>query len=269
MSIEDGTNATGTRLAGKRAAIVGAGSIGEGWGNGKATAVLFARQGAKVLCVDRNEAAAAETADLIRREGGVAEILAADVTDADAGTTVLERSETLWGGLDILDYNVGISQQGGVFDTTDEEWERVFDINLTGAMRLTRAVLPAMRAQGGGSLIYVSSVAAVYSGPYSYASYEVSKMALVRLAKSVARENAAYQIRANALLPGVIDTPHVTAFVDSKTDPKELAAKRAATVPMGRQGTAWDIANAALFLASDDATYVSGVELRVDGALTA
>ncbi|RVU36633.1 SDR family oxidoreductase [Hwanghaeella grinnelliae] len=260
---------TGTRLAGKRAAIIGAGSVGDGWGNGKATAVLFARQGAKVLCVDRNEEAAAKTAEVIRSEGGSAEVLATEVTDPQSGSAVLDRMETLWGGLDILDYNVGISQQGGVFDTTDEDWERVFEINLTGAMRMSRAILPAMRAQGSGSLIYVSSVAAVYSGPYSYASYEVSKMALVRLAKSVARENAAYQVRANALLPGVIDTPHVSAFVDSKTAPKELAAKRAATVPMGRQGTAWDIANAALFLASDEAAYVSGVELRVDGALTA
>lgn len=260
---------TGTRLSGKRAAIIGAGSVGDGWGNGKATAVQFARQGAKVLCIDRNEEAAAETAKIIRDEGGSAEVVAIDVTDTQAGPAVLDTAQSLWGGLDILDYNVGISQQGGVFDTTDEDWERIFDINLTGAMRMTRAVLPSLRAQGGGSLIYVSSVAAVYSGPYSYASYEVSKMALVRLAKSVARENASFQIRSNAILPGVIDTPHVTAFVDKKTDPAELAAKRAATVPMGRQGTAWDIANAALFLASDDASYVSGIEMRVDGALTA
>lgn len=258
-----------SRLAGKRAAIIGAGSVGEGWGNGKATAALFGREGAKVLCVDRNEAAARATADLIRNENGEADVLCADVTDPGAGGAILERMENLWGGIDILVYNVGISLPGGALETSDEEWERVFDINLTGALRLTRAVLPAMRVQGAGALIYVSSLAAIYSAPYSYLSYEVSKMGLVRLAKSVARENAAHQIRANAILPGVIDTPHVSAFVDSETDPAELAARRAAMVPMGRQGSAWDVAHAALFLASDDAGFITGVDLRVDGGLTA
>lgn len=249
--------------------IIGAGSAGAGWGNGKATAVLFAREGARVLCVDRNEAAAQETAAIIRSEGNQAEVLVADVSDPTAGQLVAKTATALWGGIDVLDYNVGISQQGGVLDTSDADWDRVFDINLTGAMRMTRAVLPMLRAQKGGSLIYVSSLAAVYSAPYSYVSYEVSKMALVRFAKSVAHENAAYQIRSNAILPGVIDTPHVTAFVDRKTDPVELAKNRAAMVPMGRQGTAWDIAKATLFLASDDSGYVSGIELKVDGGLSA
>jgi len=258
-----------TRLLAKRAAVIGAGSVGEGWGNGKATATLFAREGAKVLCVDRSRSAAEATAALIRAEGGTAETLLADVTDAKSGRQVMERMTTLWGGIDILDYNVGISQEGGVLDTTDEDWQRVFDINLTGAMRMTRDVLPAMREQGSGAIVYVSSLAAVYSAPYSYVSYEVSKMALVRLAKSVAHENAPFQVRCNVLLPGVIDTPHVTAFVDGDTDPKVLAARRASMVPMGRQGTAWDVANAALFLASDDASYITGVDLRVDGGLTA
>jgi NAD(P)-dependent dehydrogenase (short-subunit alcohol dehydrogenase family) len=258
-----------SRLAGKRAAIIGAGSVGEGWGNGKATAVLFAREGASVLCVDKSEAAAEATAELIHAEGGVAEVVVADVTDRQAGQLVKDRITALWGGIDILDYNVGISQQGGVLETSDADWEHVFDINLTGAMRITRALLPLMRAQNSGSLIYVSSLAAVYSAPYSYVSYEVSKMALVRFAKSVARENAANQIRANAILPGVIDTPHVSAFVDSETDPGELAARRASMVPMARQGTAWDVAQAALFFASDESAYVTGVELKVDGGLTA
>lgn len=258
-----------TRLEGKRAAIIGAGSVGDGWGNGKATAVLFARQGARVLCVDRSEAAANVTADLIRGEGGIAEVAVADVADPQAGEQVMAAMTDHWGGIDILDYNVGMSRQGGVLETTDADWDSVFEINLTGAMRLTRAVLPAMRAQERGALIYVSSLAAVHSAPYSYVSYEVSKMALVRFAKSVARENAPYQIRSNAILPGMIDTPHVTAFVDSETDPAELAARRAAMVPMGRQGTAWDVAQAALFFASDEAAYVSGAELRVDGGLTA
>ena len=258
-----------TRLSGKRAAIIGAGSVGEGWGNGKAMAVLFAREGASVLCVDRDPDAAETTAALIRSEGGTAEVLDADVTNADAGDQVMARMDACWGGIDILDYNVGMSLSGGVLETDDASWDKVFDINLKGAMRMARAALPAMRAQRSGALVFVSSLAAVYSAPYSYVSYEVSKMALVRLAKSIAHENAAHQIRSNVILPGVIDTPHVMAFVDSDTDPQELADRRAAMVPMGRQGTAWDVANAALFLASDEAAYISGVELRVDGALTA
>ncbi|TDK48109.1 SDR family NAD(P)-dependent oxidoreductase [Antarcticimicrobium luteum] len=258
-----------TRLAGKRAAIIGAGSVGPGWGNGKATAVRFAQEGARVLCVDRDAAAADETAQLIRAGGGAAETLEADVTAPGTGAAVMEAMRRHWGGIDILDYNVGISAPGGILETSDEDWARIFEINLNAAMRLTRATLPAMRDQGSGAYIYVSSLAAVYSAPYSYLSYEVSKMALIRLARSVARENAAHGVRANAILPGVIETPHVTAFVDGQTDPEELAAKRAAMVPMGRQGTAWDVANAALYLASDEAGFVTGVELRVDGGLTA
>lgn len=257
-----------TRLADKRVAVIGAGSVGPGWGNGKATAMRFAQEGARVLCVDREEQAAEETAALIRDAGGVAETLVTDVTQPHAGTQVMARMGALWGGIDILDYNVGISAPGGVLETRDADWQRVFEINLNAAMRLTRATLPAMREQGSGAYVFVSSLAAIRSGPYSYVSYEVSKMALLRFAKSVARENAPYGVRANAILPGVIETPHVTAYVDADTDPAELAARRAAMVPMGRQGTAWDVANAALYLASDEAGFVTGTELRVDGGMS-
>jgi NAD(P)-dependent dehydrogenase (short-subunit alcohol dehydrogenase family) len=256
-------------LDGKRAAVIGAGSVGTGWGNGKAAAVLFAREGARVLCVDRDPDAAAATAALTRSEGGRAEVLVADVTDPQAGALLMQRVDTLWSGLDILDYNVGVSQAGGILDTDEATWARVFDINLNGAIRMTRAVLPSMRAQQSGSIIFVSSLAAVYSAPYDYVSYEVSKMALVRLARSVAKESAPSQVRCNALLPGVIDTPHVAAYVDNETDARTLAERRAAMVPMGRQGTAWDVAQAALFFASDASAYVTGTEMRVDGGLTA
>ncbi len=257
------------RLDGKRATVIGAGSVGPGLGNGKAMALRFAQEGAQVLCVDRNPEAAEETAGLIRAGGGVAEVLALDVTVPDAGTAVAEAMAGAWGGVDILAYNVGISQKGGVIETSDADWARVFDINLGAAMRITRAVLPGMRAQGAGAFVYVSSLAAVYSAPYSYVSYEVSKAGLVRFARSVAHENAPHGVRSNVILPGVIETPHVNAFVDSETDPEELARGRAAMVPMGRQGSAWDVANAALYLASDEAGFVTGVELRVDGGLTA
>lgn len=257
-----------TRLAGKRIAVVGAGSIGEGIGNGKATAMRFAEEGARVLCVDRDLEAAKATADAIAASGGTAAVLKLDVTDADAGTVLLGAMTEHFGGIDVLHFNVGVSQTGGVTEIEDDDWNRVFEINLTSAMRLTRAVIPSMRASGGGALTYVSSLAAVMSGPYAYTSYEVSKAALCRLSRSVARENAAHGIRANVILPGMIDTPHVTHFVDSDTDPATLAANRSAAVPMGRQGSALDVANAAVFLASEEAGYITGADLRVDGGLS-
>lgn len=257
-----------TRLAGKRIVVLGAGTVGPGMGNGKAAAIRFAQEGAQVLCVDRDAGAAQATALVITAAGGVASTLALDVTDHGAGDIVAETMRHAFGGIDVLHFNVGISQTGGICEITDAEWDRVFDINLTSAMRLTRAVIPVMRAQGSGVLMYVSSLAAVMSGPYAYTSYEVSKAALCRLNRSVARENAHYGIRANVILPGMIDTPHVAHFVDSETDPATLAQKRAAAVPMGRQGTAMDVANAAVFLASDEASYITGVELRIDGGLS-
>lgn len=257
------------RLQNKRIAVIGAGSVGEGWGNGKATAVRFAQEGAQLLCVDRDADAAAQTVELIRANDSDAHALAVDVTHAGSGDAVMQAMTRHFGGIDVMHFNVGISSKGGAAETSDEDWAQVFDINLTSAFRLTRAVLPAMRSQKSGALIYVSSLAAVYSGPYSYVSYEASKAALCRLSRSVARENAPLGIRANTILPGVIDTPHVRKFVDAETDTETLATRRAALVPMGHQGTAWDVANAALFLASDEAGFITGIDLRVDGGLSA
>ncbi len=257
------------RLKGKRVAVVGAGSIGEGWGNGKAAAVLFAKEGGTVLCVDRDNAAAEATCELIQQDGYHAEALALDVVTEGAGDVLIDAMQRHFGGIDVMHFNVGISSTGGVLDTTDNDWDRIFDVNLRSAFRLTRSVVPLMREQGSGALVYLSSLAATYSGPYSYVSYETSKAALCRFVRSVARENAPYGIRANTILPGVIDTPHVRSFVDSDTDPKELAERRAEMVPLGRQGTAWDIAQAALFLASDEASFVTGVDLPVDGGMSA
>jgi len=258
-----------TRLKGKRIAVIGAGSIGEGWGNGKAAAVTFAREGASVLCVDRDAEASAETEKIIQEEGGSSVALSADVLSADVGERVLNAMHTAFGGIDVLHYNVGASTQGGTLDTTDEDWTRIFDLNLTGALRLTRAALPFMRDQKAGAFIFVSSLAAVWSGPYSYVSYEASKSALCRFSRSVARENAPFGIRSNTVLPGIIDTPHVRAVIDAETDRDALAQRRAEMVPLGRQGTAWDVAKASAFLASNDASFITGSELRVDGGMGA
>lgn len=257
-----------TRLEGKRIAVIGAGSVGAGLGNGKAAAIRFAQEGARVLCVDRDAEAARATRRAIAEDGGTATALTLDVTAPGAGDMLVRAMVDAFGGTDVLHFNVGMSRAGGITDTTDDDWNRIFEVNLTSAMRLTRAVIPSMGAQGGGAITYVSSLAAVMSGPYAYTSYEVSKAALCRLSRSVARENAAHQIRANVILPGMIDTPHVIHFVAGDTDPATLAANRAAAVPMGRQGSPMDVAHAAVFLASDEAGYITGAELRVDGGLS-
>jgi NAD(P)-dependent dehydrogenase (short-subunit alcohol dehydrogenase family) len=255
------------RFQGKRVLVAGGGSIGPGMGNGKAAAILYAREGAEVLVVDRSGAAAVETVEAITGEGGVARAFEGDMTDAEAAIAAVAEACTN-GPLDVLHFNIGTSVAGGVTDTSPEDWARVFDINLGAAYHLSRAALPGMEAAGKGSLIFISSLAGLRSGPYSYVSYEASKAALQRMAQSIAREYAPKGIRANVVLPGPIDTPHVTAVVAPDADPEALAKARAAMVPMGRQGTAWDVARAALFLASDDAAFITGVLLPVDGGMS-
>jgi NAD(P)-dependent dehydrogenase (short-subunit alcohol dehydrogenase family) len=256
------------RLAGKRAIVIGAGSVGPGWGNGKATAVLMAREGARVLAVDRNPEAAAETVALIIAEGGSAGVFAGDMTSPEAAEAAVGRALALWDGIDILHFNIGTSHQGGILDGTAESWRTTFAVNLDAAVHATRAVLPTMLRGDGGSLTYISSIAAIRSGPYAYPSYEASKAALGRFARSVAVEYAARGIRANVILPGLMDTPHVVAHVAPNSHPEELAARRAAIPPMKRQGSPWDVAEAAVFLSSDAAGYITGQSLAVDGGLS-
>lgn len=254
------------RVAGKRIAVIGAGSIGEGWGNGKAASVLYAREGGRVLCVDRNCQAAEETVRLIAGEGGHAVAFAADVTDPKQAVATIEAANTALGGLDILHFNVGISVRGGIAETSFEDWQRVFSVNLDAAFHITKAALPFLEKQGG-AIVYISTLAAFQNGPYPYVGYEVSKAALGRMARSIAVEYAARGVRVNTVVPGMIDTPHAQAFVAAGMDEATLRANRAAQVPMKRQGTAWDIAEAALFLASDAAGFITGAELCVDGGM--
>lgn len=254
------------RVAGKRTAVLGAGSVGPGWGNGKAAAVLYAREGAEVLCVDRDLRAAEETAAIIRAEGGRAEVLAGDMTEPGMAEAAVAAAVGAFGGLDILHYNIGVSTRGGITETRFEDWRHVFAVNVDAAFLATQAALPALE-DGGGAIVYIATLAAVMNGPYPYVGYEASKAALVRLASSVAIEYAARGVRANAVLPGMIDTPHVRAMIAPGADPGTLAASRARQVPMRREGTAWDVAEAALFLASDAAGFITGETLRVDGGM--
>ena len=261
------------RLAGKVALIVGAGSSGPGWGNGKATAALFAREGAKVMCVDRNGDAAAETAAVIEAEGGEAKTFQADVTSHDDIKAMVDATMKAWGRIDILDNNVGIAETGGVVETTEEQWDFVHAVNLKSAFLSMKHVIPIMVEQGGGSIVNISSIAGIAYTGVPYCTYYSTKAAMNHLTRTTARQYAKDNVRVNAVLPGLMKTPMVAAAKGlvsqyGEGDVEATWAARDAQCPMGHMGDAWDVAYAALFLASDEAKYVTGLEMVVDGGIT-
>lgn len=257
---------------GRTAMVVGAGSIGPGWGNGKTTAVLLAREGANVFCIDINEVAAQETVQIIRSEGGVAEAFGADAgKQADVAEAVKLCVER-FGTIEVLDNNVGIAEVGGVVELREDDWDRVLAVNLKTCFLTMKHVIPVMERQGGGSIVNISSIASLGYTGVPYASYYASKAALNHLTRTTAVEYAARQVRVNAVLPGLMKTPMVEhsaglAEVYGDGDINEMWRTRAAQVPMGFMGNAWDVAHAVLFLASDRARYITGIELIVDGGL--
>lgn len=254
------------RLSGKRALVMGAGSSGPGWGNGKATAVLFAREGACVVCADVNAEAATETAALIESEGGTAIAEACDVTVSDQVAAVVDRTVGRWDGIDILHNNVGIAKMGGPVELSETDWHRVMDVNLTGVFLTCKHVLPHMLAAGHGAIVNVSSVAGARYVGYPYSSYYASKGGLNQMTVGLALQYAAQGIRANAIMPGLMDTPLIrTQIAGQYADVDDMIRQRDAKSPTGKMGDAWDVAYAALFLASDEAKYVNGVCLPVDG----
>jgi NAD(P)-dependent dehydrogenase (short-subunit alcohol dehydrogenase family) len=261
------------RLKGKIAVVVGAGSVGPGWGNGKATAVTFAREGAEVLCVDRNAAAAEETVKIIGSEGGKATALTADVSRAIEVEAMVEACLKIYDRIDVLDNNVGIAEMGGVIEVSEAEWDRVFAVNLKSAFLTMKHVIPVMRRQGGGSIINISSIASIRHLGISYVTYASSKAAMNQMTRTTAVEFAGDRIRVNAILPGLMKTPmveHSAGLASSygAGDVEAMWRARDAQVPMGHMGEAWDVANAALFLASDESRYITGIELVVDGGIT-
>jgi len=260
----------GTRLAGKFAIVVGAGQgPGTGMGNGRATALRFAQEGATVMAVDRDLGSAEETVAMIAKDGGKGFAFAADVTKEATLKAMVAAAEKSWGRIDVLHYNVGVSIAGGdaaPTEITEEAFDRVVAINLRGAVMACKHVLPIMRRQRSGVIITISSMAAMLN--YPLAAYKVTKSGLIAFTQQVAIQNAEYGIRANVILPGLMDTPMAVdtrARVGNKSR-EQVAAERDARVPLRRKmGTAWDVANAALYLASDEANFVTGVSLLVDG----
>jgi NAD(P)-dependent dehydrogenase (short-subunit alcohol dehydrogenase family) len=261
------------RLKGKIALVVGAGSIGPGWGNGKATAVTFAREGAQVFCVDRNTAAAEETVKIITGEGGKATAFTADVSRAADVEAMVAACLKAHGRIDVLDNNVGIAEVGNVVEVPEAEWDHVFAVNLKSAYLTMKHVIPVMVKQGGGSIINISSIASIRHVGISYVSYNASKAAMNQMTRTTAVEFAPQHVRVNAILPGLMKTPMVEhsaglAASYAAGDVQAMWRARDAQVPMGHMGEAWDVANAALFLASDESKYVTGIELVVDGGIT-
>lgn len=259
------------RLEGKVAIVTGAGSVGPGWGNGKATAVLFAREGARIFAVDRNRDAAEETRAIIAGEGGTCEAFTADVSHAAEVAALVQRCIDAFGAVDILHNNVGILALGGPVELDEAQWDRVTAVNLKSMFLTCKHVLPLMEAQGAGAIVNIGSVAGIRHLGVPYVAYSTTKGAVLAFTRSVALQYAAKGIRANTILPGLMDTPMVEAALPgayAQGDAARMKALRHAQCPMGRMGDAWDVARAALFLASDDARYITGAELIVDGGLT-
>ncbi len=260
------------RLAGKSAIVMGAGQTpGETIGNGRAISVLFAREGAEVICVDRDGDRAAETAEMIEAEGGKAWSYAADWTKAITGPALVEAAKDRWGRLDILVNNIGIGGggDGPAHRLEEAAFDRIMTVNVKGMWLTTKAVLALMREQGAGAIVNISSLAGIAGG--NQVAYEMSKAAVNRLTTSVAQANAAKGVRCNAIAMGLMDTPMAVAGIAAATgeDPAAVRAARGARVPLGgRMGDAWDTANAALFLASDEARFITGVVLPVDGGMS-
>jgi NAD(P)-dependent dehydrogenase (short-subunit alcohol dehydrogenase family) len=259
------------RLQSKRAVVMGAGQTpGDTVGNGRAIAVLFAREGAEVLCVDRLGERAEETTAMIVAEGGRAFAREADVTKASDCLGVVASAMERWGGIDILVNNVGIGGGGDApaHRVAEETFDRILSVNLKGMWLMSKAALGVMREQGQGAIVNISSLAALSGGPQ--VAYEVSKAGVNRLTTSIAQANARRGVRCNAVMPGMMDTPMALvgiAQAQGLSQP-EVRARRDAAVPLGRKmGTGWDTAYAALFLASDEAKFITGAILPVDGGL--
>ncbi|MEM2426569.1 MAG: SDR family oxidoreductase [Archaeoglobaceae archaeon] len=250
------------RLKDKVALVVGAGSIGPGIGNGRAISILFAREGAKVACADINSSSAEETVNMIRKEGGEAFAVQGDATNGEDAKRIVKATIEKYGKLNILVNVVGIAGGLGLLETSEEVWDTVIRVNLKSIFLMSKHAVPAMIESGGGSIINISSAAAFVGHPIL--TYGTTKAAIINMTRCMAVELAKYNIRVNCIAPGFLDTPMVAPIMD---DLRREFLKD--VIPLGKIGTAWDTAYAALYLASDEASYVTGETLIVDGGLLA
>ena len=262
------------RLANKVALVTGAGAMKNGMGNGKATAIRLAQEGATICALDLSLEAAEHTCDIIRAEGGTALALAADVTQEEQVKTAVAECLSQFGQIDILQNNVGILKTGGAMDSTVEDWDLLVHVNMKAVFLPTKHVLPHFVDRGAGVVTNISSIAGQRYLGTPYIGYNATKGSIISFTRNLAAEMAPHGIRANAILPGFIDTPMAREVAEKKSeDPsaidwEALDKQRAERIPLGRVGTPWDVANAALFLASDDASYITGTEIIVDGGVS-
>lgn len=260
------------RLSGKVALITGAGSVGPGWGNGRAAAVLFAREGAEVFAVDLKPDALTETVSLINGEGGTVHTYTCDVTDSASVAKAVEACRETFGSVDILVNNVGGSRPGGPAELSEEDWAAQLDYNLTSVYLTCRHVIPVMRAQGGGSIVNTASTSGIRWTGSAQVGYASAKAGVIQLSRVLAVQHAPDGIRANTVVPGQLHTPMVEARLANQReggDVEALLERRQARIPLGFMGDGRDTAYAALFLASDEARFVTGTEIVVDGGMTA
>ena len=254
----------GKRLAGKVAIVTGAGTRGPEVGVGQAISILFARQGAKVLLVDLNRQNAETTLTTIQAKGGEASRFQADVSRNDDCQALVEAALERYGALHILVNNVGISGYGSVVDVKEEVWDKVFEVNLKSMMLTSRYAVPKIIEAGGGSIINISSVDALRGGTWYNIPYAASKGGVITLTKHMAVHHGRDNIRVNCIAPGMI----YSSMISDRVTP-ELRELRRQAAPLGVEGTAWDIAWAAVFLASDESRWITGVTLPVDAGLSA
>ena len=249
------------RLKDKVAIVTGGGSRGPGLGNGKATSILFAREGARVLVVDLKKEHAEETVSLIRKEGGVADVFAADVTRETDCQAMVADAVARWGGLDILHNNVGIESRHTLLETSEREWDNVMAVDAKSMFLATKAAVPAMERRGGGSVICVSSVAGLRG--HGRTAYAAAKAAVIGFVKTCAVQLGPKGIRVNAIAPGMVWTPMVSDLGEEQRERRRKAS------PLGTEGSGWDVGWGAVYLASDESRWVTGHTLIIDAGVTA
>ncbi|SRR5579871_304984 len=259
------------RLEGKVAIVVGAGCVGPGWGNGRATAVIFAREGAKVFAVDRDADSMRETIERARNAGGEIATHLCDATDSKAVAAMVDACMEVHGRVDILVNNVGGSAPGGPVELSEDRWHRQLDYNLSTVFLACKHVLPVMVRQNSGAIVNISSASGIRFSGSPQVGYAASKAGVVQLSRVVAVQYAKHSIRVNTVIPGQLHTPMVEARLAGQRaggDVEALLKQRLARIPLGFMGDGRDTAHAALFLASDEARFITGTEIVVDGGMT-
>lgn len=270
--LDNGNGIIGTTLSDRIALVLGGGAIAPGIGIGRALCLAYAREGAKVIVADRDGDAARDTVEMIYRTGGIAEPAVVDVLDDASILRLVDGVLQSHGKIDILHCNVGLGKSGPSESTSAQDWRRISDANLTSLHVATQAALPAMRARNSGVILITSSISGQRDLGYPHLAYGSTKAAAIHFARLLAVENAPYGIRVNTVVAGLIDTPRIAVTLANSyggSDETMMRKARDAQCPLGRMGSAWDVAEAAVFLASDKASYITGTELVVDGGLTA